>query len=177
MSNLISLIFQKHFQIYGFQITQNVFVHLSCSNKTNSQIYVITHSSRGKYFPPFSSLVESVGDHERSAKSTIGFVIGFVYRFQYYKSKFLFSFFVFRFAMKIYWEYKFASSFMTLRASFSLASYTSNRFLRRSFASMMYFLCFTFQTNDKYIITFLHHHTCGLDFDCMVMSLLTSLTK
>ena len=89
-SNLISLIFQKQFQIYGFPITQNVFVHLSCSNKTNSQIYVITHSSRGK----FSSLVESVGNHERSAKSTIGFVIGFVYRFQYYKSKFLFSFFL-----------------------------------------------------------------------------------
>ena len=93
-SNLISLIFQKQFQIYGFPITQNVFVHLSCSNKTNSQIYVITHSSRGKYFPLFYSLVESVGNHERSAKSTIGFVIGFVYRFQYYKSKFLFSFFL-----------------------------------------------------------------------------------
>ena len=93
MSNLISLVLQKHFQIYGFQITQNVFVYLSCSNKTNSQIYVITHSNRGKYFPLFSSLVESVGDHERSAKSTIGFVIGFLYRIQYYKSKFLFSFF------------------------------------------------------------------------------------
>lgn len=116
-------------------------------------------------------------DHESSAKSTIGFVIGFVYRFQYYKSKFLFSFFVFRFAMKIYWDYKFASSFMTLRASFSLASYTFNRFLRRSLASITYFLCFTFQTNDKYIIRFLHHHIYGLDFNCTVMSLLTSLPK
>ena len=162
MSNLISLVLQKHFQIYGFQITQNVFVYLSCSNKTNSQIYVITHSNRGKYFPLFSSLVESVGDHERSAKSTIGFVIGFLYRIQYYKSKFLFSFFfyVFRFAVKIYWDYKCLVFFMTLKASFGLASYTFNRFLRRSLASMTYFLCFTFQTNDKYIIRSLHDHTC-----------------
>ena len=51
-----------------------------------------------------------MGDHEHSAKSTIGFVIGFVYRFQCYKSKFFLVFFyVFRFAVKINKDYKILS--------------------------------------------------------------------
>ena len=127
------------------------------------------------YFPPRQKVWETMNVPQ--SQLSVSQLVSYIGSSVVSQNSFLVFFYVFRFAMKIYWDYRFASSFMTLRASFNLASYTFNRFLRRSLASMMYFLCFTFQTNDKYIIRFLHHHTCGLDFDCMVMSLLTSLPK